>query len=87
MREVYVWSRLQHVNVQELLGIIHFQEALGMVSPWMENGNLQEYIASDRKVERYPLVGSIYHLYSPLLTKGSVSNWLRGCRTSIASTW
>ncbi|KAF8594860.1 kinase-like protein, partial [Ceratobasidium sp. AG-I] len=28
---------------------------LGMVSPWMENGNLQKYLEANPEVERYPL--------------------------------
>lgn len=47
MREVYIWSKLQHPNVQELFG---------MVSPWREQGNLQRYISMHPEVERYPLV-------------------------------
>lgn len=56
MREVYVWSQLRHVNVQELLGIIIFQDGLGMISPWMEQGNLQQYIEIHPEVARHPLV-------------------------------
>lgn len=51
-----MWSRLRHVNVQQLLGVIVFQSGLGMVSPWMEKGNLQQYIALHPDVERYSLV-------------------------------
>ena len=57
VREVYIWSRLRHVNVQTLLGVIEFEGGLGMVSPWMEHGNLQEYIKMYPNVERYPFVG------------------------------
>lgn len=56
VREVYVWSRLNHVNVQQLLGVVVFQGGLGMVSPWMELGNLQQYIEDHPLVERYPMV-------------------------------
>lgn len=56
MREIYIWSKAKHENVQELLGIIMFQGRLGMVSPWMENGNLQEYIQKHPDVDRYKLV-------------------------------
>lgn len=56
MREIYIWSKAKHENVHELLGIIMFQGRLGMVSPWMENGNLQEYIQKQPDVDRYKLV-------------------------------
>ncbi|KAF8594851.1 WD40 repeat-like protein [Ceratobasidium sp. AG-I] len=55
MRETYVWSKARHENVQELTGVIMFQGHLGMVSPWMENGNLQKYLEANPEVERYPL--------------------------------
>ncbi|KAG8723968.1 hypothetical protein FRC09_000935 [Ceratobasidium sp. 395] len=55
MRELYVWSKTKHENVQELLGIIMFQGQLGMVSPWMDNGNLEEYIRKYPSVDRYDL--------------------------------
>lgn len=56
-----MWSKLRHPNVQELLGIIMVEGELGMISPWMEQGNLQQYIAAHPEVRRYPLVGLIRH--------------------------
>ena len=56
MREIYIWSKACHENVQELTGVIMFQGLLGMVSPWMEHGNLQKYLENNPEVERYPLV-------------------------------
>ncbi|KAF8594982.1 kinase-like protein [Ceratobasidium sp. AG-I] len=52
MRETYVWSKARHENVQELTGVVMFQGHLGMVSPWMENGNLQKYLEANPEVER-----------------------------------
>ncbi|KAF8593436.1 kinase-like protein, partial [Ceratobasidium sp. AG-I] len=54
-REVHHWSRLRHPNVQELLGVVIFRGSLGMVSPWLEHGNLPAYINKHPEVERYPL--------------------------------
>ncbi|KAL5641711.1 hypothetical protein ACGC1H_001997 [Rhizoctonia solani] len=40
-RELFFWSRMKHVNIHRLQGVIMFREQyLGMVSEWMENGNL-----------------------------------------------
>ncbi|KAF8600104.1 kinase-like protein [Ceratobasidium sp. AG-I] len=58
VREIYLWSKAKHPNVQELMGITMFQERLGMVSLWMENGNLQEYVRKYPEVDRYELVAS-----------------------------
>ena len=53
---MYIWSKLQHVNIQPLLGVVMFQGELGMVSPWMEHGDLGKYIETNSNVERYQLV-------------------------------
>lgn len=60
MRELYNWSKANHENVHKLLGVIIFKERLGMVSKWMEPGNLREYMERNESVDRYHLVsGSI----------------------------
>ncbi|CAE6515497.1 unnamed protein product [Rhizoctonia solani] len=55
MREIYNWSQLDHDNIQKLLGVIVFDERLGMISEWMERGNLQEYLQKNPNVDGYPL--------------------------------
>lgn len=42
-REITVWQRLHHQNILPLLGIVN-KDSIGMVSPWIEAGNLNEYI-------------------------------------------
>ncbi|KAF8593517.1 kinase-like protein [Ceratobasidium sp. AG-I] len=54
-REIYMWSKAKHPNVHELMGVIMFQGRLGMVSMWMENGSLHEYIRKNTSVDRYQL--------------------------------
>ncbi|KAG8688953.1 hypothetical protein FRC11_004433 [Ceratobasidium sp. 423] len=44
MREVYNWSKLVHPNVQQLMGVVMFQDRLGMVSRWMEYGSLRDFL-------------------------------------------
>ncbi|KAH7322051.1 kinase-like domain-containing protein [Rhizoctonia solani] len=55
MREIYNWSKLDHDNIHKLLGVIVFEGRLGMVSKWMEEGNLRQYLQSNARVDRYPL--------------------------------
>ncbi|KAL5636673.1 hypothetical protein ACGC1H_000584 [Rhizoctonia solani] len=55
MREVYYWSKLNHPHIQELLGVVLFQERVGMVSPWRQYGNLRDYIKRHPNVDRYAL--------------------------------
>lgn len=59
VREVYIWSKLRHPNIQELMGILVFHNGLGMVSPWMSRGNLTQHLKACPGVERHPLVCQI----------------------------
>lgn len=60
MRELYNWSKMNHENIHQLLGVIMFQGRLGMVSRWMEHGNLREYIQNNESVDRYNLACYLY---------------------------
>jgi serine/threonine protein kinase len=46
-RELQVWQSLEHMNIVPLYGIverINFGRFPAMVSPWMKNGTLAEYM-------------------------------------------
>lgn len=54
-KEVVLWKSLEHPNVLPLLcvGI----EPLVMISEWMTNGNVIEYIKQNPEADRIALVG------------------------------
>ncbi|KAF8747019.1 Protein tyrosine kinase, partial [Rhizoctonia solani] len=55
-REIYYWSKMKHENIHELLGVIIFMgHSFGMVSEWMENGNLHEYLRKESSADSYQL--------------------------------
>ncbi|CUA68982.1 putative WD repeat-containing protein alr3466 [Nostoc sp, PCC 7120] [Rhizoctonia solani] len=55
-RELFLWSRMDHPNVHRLQGVIMFRERyLGMVSEWMDYGNLHEYLQKQPSADRYQL--------------------------------
>ncbi|KAJ1302638.1 hypothetical protein OPQ81_002955 [Rhizoctonia solani] len=54
-REIYNWSKLDHENVHKLMGVVMFRERLGMVSEWMEHGNLRQYLSRNNGVDRHAL--------------------------------
>lgn len=54
-REIYYWYKAKHINILELEGIALFQGQLGMISPWMENGSLKDYIRKHPQVNRQQL--------------------------------
>ncbi|KAJ1304048.1 hypothetical protein OPQ81_008456 [Rhizoctonia solani] len=42
-REIAAWSKLDHPNILEFLGLAVFENQLVMVSPWMHYGNVVEF--------------------------------------------
>ncbi|KAF8602298.1 kinase-like protein [Ceratobasidium sp. AG-I] len=76
MRETHIWSKMKHENIQQLLGIVLFQGRLGMVSSWMDNGNLQEYIKANPHVDRYKLcpdvATGVAYLHSIKMVHGDI---------------
>jgi hypothetical protein len=59
-REIYAWSRCQHRNVVPLLGFTFMRGQVAMISPWMENGPLPQYLLREKKVDRFGVVCIIY---------------------------
>ncbi|KAL4078696.1 kinase-like domain-containing protein [Scleroderma yunnanense] len=56
LREVYIWSKLKHSNVIELLGITTaFDHTISIVSPWMSKGDAFDYV-QDPDVDPCPLI-------------------------------
>lgn len=56
LREVYVWSKLRHENIIELLGITTaFDNTISIVSPLMSRGNAFDYV-QNLDVDPRPLV-------------------------------
>ena len=54
-----MWSYFSHPNLLPFYGIYQVIERLGcvgLVSPWMENGNVNEYLQANPGAPRLPLV-------------------------------
>jgi serine/threonine protein kinase len=43
-REVLYWRPLSHANVVPFLGAAAFPKPFSLVSPWMENGNINQFL-------------------------------------------
>ncbi|CUA73247.1 putative WD repeat-containing protein alr3466 [Nostoc sp, PCC 7120] [Rhizoctonia solani] len=55
-RELFLWSGMDHPNIHRLQGVIMLRnQYLGMVSEWMDNGNLHEYLLKSPNADRYQL--------------------------------
>ncbi|KAG8709156.1 hypothetical protein FRC09_000835 [Ceratobasidium sp. 395] len=55
-REIHAWAKCHHDNVLELLGLTQHRGKLAVVAPWMENGNLRQYLGKNPDVDRLDLV-------------------------------
>jgi len=55
-REGVAWKHLRHPNILPLLGVTVSGCRFAMVSEWMPNGNINEFVAKDQHVNRTVLV-------------------------------
>ena len=57
-KEVMTWNALDHPNVLPLLGVTMDEQQFVMVSEWMSNGNINQFIQTHKDANRFELVGS-----------------------------
>jgi serine/threonine protein kinase len=55
-QEGVAWKHLRHPNILPLLGVTVSEHRFAMVSEWMENGNIIEFVGKDKHVNRTELV-------------------------------
>jgi len=55
-REGVAWKHLRHPNILPLIGVTVSNQRFAMISVWMENGNINEFVGKDRHVNRIELV-------------------------------
>ena len=74
------WKYLQHQNVLPLLGVKIGNNQFAMVSEWMKNGNINNYVKARWDVNRFKLVGFFYRLprsfTDPFLQLGDAASGL-----------
>jgi len=60
-KEVVTWRALRHPNVLLLMGATMGERLFAMVSEWMVNGNIVEFVEAHWEANRFELVGSRSH--------------------------
>ena len=55
-KEVVTWKALHHPNVLPLLGVTMTETRFVMVSEWMINGNINEFVKAEINADRLALV-------------------------------
>ena len=66
------WKTLQHPNVLPLIGVTASEAHFAMVSEWMANGNVNEFVKENPDANRLKLVGSLFHIPHHPFSPGSL---------------
>ncbi|KAK1229311.1 hypothetical protein PQX77_007629 [Marasmius sp. AFHP31] len=86
-REAIIWRQMKHPNLLPLLGIYRLEDTdeLCLISPWMEKGNLVEYMKVTKRedIDHYTLVHDIASGLAYLHSKKIVHGDLKGVNVLI----
>ena len=55
-KEAITWKTLQHPNVLPLIGVTMTKNKFALISDWMTNGNLNEFVNANPTADRLRLV-------------------------------
>ena len=55
-KEFVTWKAPRHPNVLPLIGVMMAEDRFAMVSEWMTNGNINQFVTAHRDVNRFELV-------------------------------
>ena len=56
VRELSIWAGLHHENILPLIGMAIFDGVPVLVSEWMENGNLVQFLSANINADRLEMV-------------------------------
>ena len=62
-----MWKSLQHPNILPLVGVMMSENRFAMVSHWMANGNINEFIKQNPEADRLKLVCPPFSTSPPLI--------------------
>jgi len=64
------WKTLRHPNVLPLIGVMMSENQFAMISDWMMNGNINDFVKAHPDANRLELVSSSLRVLLPSLTVG-----------------
>ncbi|CAE7174443.1 unnamed protein product [Rhizoctonia solani] len=84
-RELFLWSRMDHPHIHRLQGVILFRDQyLGMVSEWMDNGNLHEYLRKNPNADRYQFCAHVASGLEYMHTRNTVHGDLKAVNVLVS---
>ncbi|KAK7019396.1 hypothetical protein VNI00_018085 [Paramarasmius palmivorus] len=84
LREAIIWRQLRHPNVLPCLGLYYLddtQQRVCLVSPWMDNGNLVEYIRAHPRESvnhvqlMHDITSGLSHLHALKIVHGDLKGF------------
>ncbi|CAE6486873.1 unnamed protein product [Rhizoctonia solani] len=76
--ELYIWSKCNHPHIMELIGVAHYRNQIAMISPWMKNGHMREFLSLNPNVDTRVLSVQIADGVAYLHGEGIVHGDIKG---------
>ncbi|KAG6852960.1 hypothetical protein C0991_007876 [Blastosporella zonata] len=75
-KEAILWGQLSHPNLLPFYGIYRFRNGLSLVSPWMQNGDINIYLKNHRTADRlllaYDIINGLKFLHENNIVHGDL---------------
>ncbi|KXN82740.1 Ephrin type-A receptor 2 [Leucoagaricus sp. SymC.cos] len=88
--EAVLWGQLQHGNVLPFYGVYRLEHPthsrICLVSPWMQNGNVDEYLVKEPNADRIVLIRDVASGLKYLHTQNIVHGDLKGANVLVNSS-
>ncbi|KAF9643932.1 kinase-like protein [Thelephora ganbajun] len=85
-KEVITWRVLRHPNVLPLLGATMANNRFAMMSEWMTNGNINQFVMAHPDANRFELLGGVAKGLIHVHSQGMVHGDLKGANILIDGT-
>ncbi|KAF9448602.1 kinase-like protein [Macrolepiota fuliginosa MF-IS2] len=88
--EAIVWGQISHPNLLPFYGIYRLQVSsrgsVALISPWMPNGNINDYLEANPEVPRIPLIHEVLAGLTYLHNHSIVHGDIKGANILISQT-
>ncbi|KAF8068001.1 kinase-like domain-containing protein [Lyophyllum atratum] len=85
--EAILWGQLSHPNVLPIYGLYRYGSRPCLVSPWMENGDLNSFLSRYPQTNRILLVSDVASGVDYLHTNDIIHGDLKGANILVSSSW